>query len=91
MLSAAKSALLASLIAFLLRNEFKFLRKGAIALPEAAARPVAPRADRCGHRRLLGVGARPSVCCLRGAGAPNYKRTTLKSKKLLPPSNVNVL
>jgi hypothetical protein len=29
--------------------------------------------------------------CLRGADAPNYKRTTLKSKKLLPPSNVNVL
>src|ERR671932_1052466 len=85
--SAAKSALLASLIAFLLRNEFKCLRKGrpcSLKSP-AAALPLARSQQTCRG------GAWPLPGDLESRrGRSDYKPTTFELKTAAAP-NAKVL
>src|SRR5437588_4111911 len=64
LVSAAKSALLASLIAFLLRNEFKFCGRATVLLEVAsAARPLARPSQTC--RGALAATRRSFECWAR--------------------------
>src|ERR1044072_3344885 len=80
--SAAKSALLASLIAFLLRNEVNFCGRGRPGSPKSRERPAGVRGA---------AGRDRATFSSLGRGRSNYKRKPFKSKKLLPPANSNVL
>src|ERR671928_1067520 len=73
--SAAKSALLASLIAFLLRNEFKFCGRGRPCSPKSLRRPHAPRALDCESKGFGGAAGRDRATLKSlGRGRSNYKR-----------------
>src|SRR5437588_12465650 len=77
--SAAKSALLASLIAFLLRNEFKFCGRG-----DRAPRSRLGGSPPCAVATDLPRGRSPLPGDLSspGRGRSNYQSTTFESKKL---------
>src|SRR5829696_2069378 len=83
--SAAKSALLASLIAFLLRNEFKFCGRGRPCSPKSPRRPCALDAACCVRPAVSPLAASGQPFESWGAGAPTTSVNPLSQRNCYRP------